>query len=233
MSPFTVLSRCRLPLLFLTLAGCLMGADPATPAGGEWKPLFDGRSFEGWTTKTGQAVGAGWEIKDGVIHRHAAGGDIVTAGEWADFELEFEWKVAAGANSGLKYRVGDYTPAGRGIGPEYQVLDDAGHANGKDPKTSAGSLYDLIPATAAKKVNPVGAWNQSRIIARGSHLEHWLNGAKIVEIDLDGPAWKTALAESKFKAAPDFGTRRGRLLLQDHGDEVWFRALRIRAVPGA
>jgi len=225
--------RHRLPVLFLCFATCLMAENPANPPAAGWKPLFDGRSFEGWTTKTGKPVSAGWEVRDDSLHRHGAGGDIVTTAEWADFELEFEWKVAAGANSGVKYRVGEYAPAGRDIGPEYQVLDDAGHANGKNPKTSAGSLYDLIPASAAKKPRPVGEWNQSRIVARGPHLEHWLNGEKIMETDLDGPAWKTALGASKFKAAPDFGTRKGRILLQDHGDEVWFRALRIREVPGA
>jgi hypothetical protein len=205
----------------------------AEPAANAWQPLCAGSSFAGWTTKTGQPVSTGWSLQDGVIHRHSAGGDIVTTTEWADFELEFEWKTAAGANSGVKYRVGDYLPAGRSIGPEYQVLDDAGHPNGQDPKTSAGSLYDLVPATTSKKVRPVGEWNQSRIIARGQLLEHWLNGEKIMEVDLASAAWKSALAASKFKTAPDFATRKGRLLLQDHGDEVWFRALRIRELPSS
>jgi hypothetical protein len=207
--------------------------EPAPASPGDWKPLFDGRTFEGWTTKNGKPITAGWHIQDGILHRAGAGGDIVTVAEWLDFELEFEWKVAAKSNSGLKYRVGDYSPAGRDIGPEYQVLDDTGHANGTNPKTSAGSVYDLVPPAATKKVRPVGEWNQSRIVARGARLEHWLNGEKIIDLSLDSPEWRAALAASKFRAAADFATKKGRILLQDHGDEAWFRALRIRELAGA
>lgn len=217
----------------LALAGLVIAREPATPPPGPWQPLFDGSSFHGWTTRNGQPVTTGWSIHDGVIHRTGPGGDIVTVREWLNFELEFEWKVAAKANSGLKYRVGDYPPAGRSIGPEYQVLDDSGHDNGATPKTSAGSLYDLVPPAATKTLRPVGQWNQSRIVARGPHLEHWLNGRKIIEVDLSSTAWQDALKASKFKAAADFATRKGRLLLQDHGDEAWFRALRLRELPGA
>lgn len=227
------LLRRFLPVLFLALAGGLPGENPDNPAAAPWKPLCDGRTFDGWTTKSGEPVTTGWQVNDGVIHRNGPGGDIVTVAEYDNFELEFEWKVAPNANSGLKYRVADYSPAGRGIGPEYQVLDDSGHPNGSTPKTSAGSLYDLLPPAAAKKVKPVGEWNQSRIVARGSHLEHWLNGEKIVDLDLGSPEWRTALAASKFKAAADFATKKGRILLQDHGDEAWFRGLRIRELPGA
>lgn len=220
-------------LLLLAVIGCWAAGDAVRPAAGDWIPLFDGKSFEGWRTKTGKPVTVGWQVTDGVIHRSGIGGDIVTAGEWANFELEFEWKVAKGANSGVKYRVGEYAPAGRDIGPEYQILDDDGHSNGKNPKTSAGALYDLVPAAANKQLRPVGEWNQSRIVARGKHLEHWLNGEKVVEVDLGGDEWRAALAASKFKAAPDFATRKGRILLQDHGDEAWFRGLRLRELPGA
>lgn len=229
----TPILRRSLPLLLVALSGWLTGQELAENEKGEWKALSDGHSFSGWTTKAGQSVTAGWEMSDGVIHRQGAGGDIVTVGQWENFELEFEWKVAAKANSGLKYRVADYAPAGRDIGPEYQVLDDTGHANGTNPKTSAGSLYDLVPPAAAKKLHPVGEWNQSRIVARARHLEHWLNGEKVVDINLDSPEWRAALAASKFKAAPDFATKKGRILLQDHGDEAWFRNLRLRPLPGA
>lgn len=226
--------RRSLALITLAAAWTALGAaeNPA-PAAADWTPLFDGKSFAGWTTKSGQPVGAGWEIKDGVIHRSGAGGDIVTTGEWLNFELEFEWKVAPKSNSGLKYRVGNYSPAGNGIGPEYQVLDDKGHANGSVPKTSAGSLYDLLAPGAAKKLNPVGEWNMSRIVARGSRIQHWLNGEKIIDVDLGSPEWRDALSHSKFKAAADFAAKKGRILLQDHGDEAWFRGLRLRELPGA
>ena len=166
-----------------------------------------------------------------MIHRSGAGGDIVTEKSFLNFELEFEWKVAAKGNSGLKYRVADYPPAGAGIGLEYQLLDDAGHSNGKVPKTSSASLYDLLAPAAEKKLKPAGEWNASRIVARGTTLEHWLNGEKVLTVELGSEAWKQALAGSKFRKAPDFGTKRGRILLQDHGDEAWFRQLRVRELP--
>jgi hypothetical protein len=233
---YRLLAACLLifPSLMMATPPTTSAAPPsATAAAGEWQMLFDGTTLTGWTTKSGQPVTVGWEVRDGMIHRSGAGGDIVTTGEWENFELEFSWKAAAGANSGVKYRVGAYPPAGQGIGPEYQVLDDAGHPNGREPKTSAGSLYDLIPAISTKKLNPVGSWNESRIVARGPHLEHWLNGEKIMEINMASDAWKAAVASSKFKTAPDFGARAGRILLQDHGDEVWFRRIRLRPWPGA
>jgi hypothetical protein len=193
-----------------------------------WQALFDGKSFEGWVKPSGEPVSDGWRADEGAIHRVGKAGDIVTTREFLDFELEFEWKVAPGANGGVKYRVADYSPAGRNIGLEFQIIDDSAHADGKNRNTSAGSLYQLAGPTAAKKLNPPGEWNRSRIVARGPHLEHWLNGGKVVSATIASAEWKTALAASKFRAAPDFGTKKGRILLQDHGDEVWFRHLRLR-----
>lgn len=198
-----------------------------------WRSLFDGVSLQGWTARGGSAPGAGWKVTDGAIHRAGPGGDLLSTEEFLNFELEFEWKVSPKANSGIKYRVADYEPAGKGIGLEYQLLDDAGHSNGRVPKTSAGSIYDVLAPSPAKKLKPVGEWNHGKIVARGSHIEHWLNGEKILEVDLTSEEWKKALQQSKFKAAPDFGTKKGRLLLQDHGDEVWLRHLRVRPLPDA
>jgi 3-keto-disaccharide hydrolase len=194
----------------------------------DWKSIFDGKSFAGWTSGSGGPVGAGWQVAEGAIHRAGKGGDILTASSYQDFELEFEWKIAAGANSGLKYRVADYSPAGKNIGLEFQVIDDAGHADGKNARTSAASIYDLIPPAASKKLSAVGEWNRSKIVARGAQLEHWLNGEKVVSATIGSPEWSDALAKSKFRAAADMGTKKGRILLQDHGGEVWFRNLRIR-----
>ncbi len=199
----------------------------------EWRPLFDGATLAGWTATNGQPPGAGWHVTDGVLHRAGPAGDIVTTEEFLNFELEFEWKVSPKANSGLKYRVADYAPAGKGIGLEYQVLDDVGHSNGNVAKTSAGSIYDVLAPAETKKVKPVGEWNQGKIVAHGSKIEHWLNGEKILDVDLAGETWKSALGRSKFKAAADFGTKKGRILLQDHGDEAWFRLLRVRPLPDA
>ncbi len=214
--------------LLLTCCLTLTFFSPASAE--EAKTLFDGATFTGWTLASGAPVGAGWEVKDGAIHRKEKGGDIVTAGEYLNFELEFEWKVAPGANSGLKYRVSEYAGA-KNIGLEHQVLDDAGHANGKVPKTTAGSIYELVAPGANKKLKPVGEWNSSKIIANGNSIEHWLNGEKIVSVTIGSDEWKAALATSKFKKAADFGTKKGKILLQDHGDEAWFRNIKIKELP--
>jgi hypothetical protein len=219
------------PRAFLLALAALLFT-PATGFAEEgWESLFDGKSLDGWTGRNGRPVTAGWKVEEGAIHRAGAGGDLLSAKEYLNFELEFEWKVAPGANSGLKYRVTEYAPVGRHVGLEYQVLDDKGHDNGRNAKTAAGSLYDLIPPAGAKQLNPAGEWNRSKVVARGGQIEHWLNGSRILSVDLAGEAWKKALAGSKFRAAADFGTRKGRILLQDHGDEAWFRNLRIRPLP--
>lgn len=203
-----------------------MIAAPAIQAQ-EWELLFDGKSLAGWTTSAGKAIESGWEIKDGALHRHGKGGDIVSAREFLDFELEFEWRVAPEANSGLKYRVADYSPVGKNIGVEYQLLDDSSHADGKSGMTATASIYALVPSSPAKKLQPVGEWNRGKVVAVGERLEHWLNGEKVAAITMGNAEWKEALANSKFRAAPDFGVKKGRILLQDHGGEVWFRNLRI------
>ncbi|HYE99485.1 MAG TPA: DUF1080 domain-containing protein [Planctomycetota bacterium] len=182
---------------------------------------------EAWGTGKGEPPAAGWAFEDGgVIHRAAKAGDLHTRKKYRDFELEFEWKIAPGANSGVKYRL-------RGIGPEYQLIDDAKHADSRNnPQRATASLYDVKAPAADKPLKPAGEWNASRIVAKGSHLEHWLNGAKVLEIDIDGEEWNALYAKSKFvktKGAEQwFGREAGPIMLQDHGDEVWFRALRIR-----
>ena len=228
------ISRVNTLMKAITFLAALTLLQPAASrAADEWKRLFDGKSFDGWTTREHQPVTKGWKVEDAAIHRAGSGGDIFTTDEFLNFELEFDWKLAPGSNSGLKYRVADYSPAGKAIGLEYQMLDDKGHADGKKPKTSAGSLYDLVPPSSDKTVKPVGEWNQSRIVARGNAVEHWLNGVRLLSIDLGSAAWKSALDSSKFRAAADFGTKKGRILLQDHDGEVWLRNLRIRSLPDA
>lgn len=207
------------------LAGLL-----ATSAMGEekeWIALFDGKSLAGWKSAKGGEPGKGWKVEDGCIHREAAGGDLLSEKEYEDFELEFEWKISAKGNSGVKYRVRK-SPGGW-LGPEYQVLDDAGHPNGKVADTTAASLYEVVPAAKDKALNPVGEWNKSRIIAKGTTLEHWLNGKLAVKIDTAGGEWPELKKASKFAKMEGFaGPGAGHLLLQDHGDKVWFRAIRIR-----
>jgi hypothetical protein len=194
---------------------------------GEWKSLFDGKSLAGWTDGAGKEVSGGWQVVDGTIHRKDKGGDIFTKDDYYNFELEFEWKVAKGANSGLKYRFTSYH--GKDIGCEYQVLDDANHSNGTNPKQTTGSLYDVIaPDAEAKELKPVGEWNKSKIVAKEGKVQHWLNGKKILEVDMESAEWTAELEKSKFKDAPTFGQKSGRIMLQDHGDEAWFRNLRIK-----
>lgn len=197
-----------------------------------WRTLFDGRTSAGWRGYRGQAFPrSGWTVEDGCLHVGAGGGggDIVTAEEFGDFDLQFEWKVAPGANSGVIYRVGEQREASWQTGLEYQILDDAAHP-GTEPKHSAAALYDLV-APEQKALRPAGEFNEGRIYVRGDRVEHWLNGVRVLEARLSGPEWEAVYGRSKFTAWPGFGTLpRGRIALQDHGDDLWFRNIRIREV---
>jgi hypothetical protein len=237
----------------LTLAGSATAAraqnslTPAEQAAG-WQLLFDGKTFTGWRCLGFDTVlSARWMIQDGTIRkipsgevplmadgRPVAGADLMTVGTYRDFELSFEWKVAPAANGGVKYNVSEeisrsYPPGHSALGFEYQVLDDALHPDGKLPIHRAASLYDLIAPNPDKRLEPVGEWNTARIVLRGNHGEHWLNGEKVVEYDLGTPAMDTLLARSKYRSIKGFADRRaGHIVLQDHVDEVWYRNLKIR-----
>ncbi|MFM8706994.1 MAG: DUF1080 domain-containing protein [Planctomycetia bacterium] len=197
-----------------------------------WVNLFDGKTLAGWKSYSGKPIGTQWVVEDGALHlTGGGGGDLVTEKEFRNFELQFQWKVAPGANSGVTYRVQPGDKAPYLSGPEYQVLDDAKHRDGANPKTSAAALYALIAGTD-KELKPVGEWNTGKIVLRGNHLEHWLNGRKVVETDLGTDAWKSMLAESKCMDWKQFGAApQGMICLQDHGDKVWFRDLKIRELP--
>ena len=197
------------------------------PAGAaQWESLFDGKTLKGWESAKGGKPGEGWKVEDGCIHRVSGSGDLVSDKEYKDFTLEFEWKISSGGNSGVKYRL-QKSPGGW-LGPEYQVLDDAKHPNGKVADTSAGSLYEVVAASKDKPVKPAGEWNTSKVIAKGTVLEHWLNGKLVMKIDTSGKEWEAMKKDSKFAKAEGFaGPEKGRILLQDHGDEVWFRSIRI------
>ncbi len=208
----------------LVLTGLLAAAARGADAG--FVDLFDGKTLKGWESATGGKPGDGWKVEDGCIHRSGKAGDLLSEEEYGDFVLEFEWKIAAGGNSGVKYRVRK-SPGGW-LGPEYQVLDDAGHPNGKVADTSAGSLYEVVPPAKDKVTLPAGQWNKSRIVAKGTKLVHVLNDRVVVEIDTAGKEWPELKKASKFAKVPDFaGPAKGRILLQDHGDKVWFRNIRI------
>ncbi|MDB4653005.1 DUF1080 domain-containing protein [Akkermansiaceae bacterium] len=195
-----------------------------------WVSIFDGESLKGWTTANGGEVKEGaWVAEGGVLHRKAKGGDLYTAKEYADFEFRWEWKISPKGNSGVKYRVTKYGSAN--LGPEYQVLDDA-HPDGlKSVKRQASSLYDLLAANNKKKLKAVGEWNSSRVVVKGKHLQHFLNGELVVNIVVGSDRWKEAHKNSKFKGKENFAhNARGRIYLQDHGDEVWYRKLEIKEI---
>lgn len=208
-----------------------------------WRLLFDGKTFDGWRGFHSDKVPAGWAIEDGCIKKvpaedesSQASGDLISADQFDNFEFSIEWKLSKGANSGIKYLVSEsLPPTGRsGISFEYQVLDDENHPDAKAGiagNRTAGSLYDLIAASKDKKLNPVGEFNLTRIVVKGNHIEHWLNDVKVLEFERGGEKLKQHIAESKFKNTKGFGeTAKGHILLQNHGDAVWYRNIKIRTL---
>lgn len=196
-----------------------------------FKLLFDGKTTAGWRGYGKKECPEGWKAEDGALARVGGGGDIITEDQFKGFEFRFQWKVAPGANSGVMYHVAEGEKAPYFTGPEYQILDNARHADGKNPLTTAASVYALY-APAKDVTRPVGEWNDGAIIIRGKHVEHWLNGEKVCEYDKGGDEWNEKVAGSKFKAWSKFGKpTEGHLCLQDHGDPVWYRSLRIRQLP--
>lgn len=185
--------------------------------------LFATGDFSLWTNVKGGPVGKGWTLHDGVIHRSGLRpGDIITKKHYKDFDLSFSWKVSEAGNSGVKYR-------SRGsLGLEYQILDDARHPDRENPTHRAGSLYDLAAAPESKPLKSVGEWNHTRIIAKGNHIEHWLNGEQVVEVLYGSDDWNKRFKESKYSKHAGFGSWTGPILLQDHNDEVWFKNIQIR-----
>jgi hypothetical protein len=193
-----------------------------------WRLLFDGRTTGGWRGYRMPSVPAGWTVVDGALTRVGGGGDIVTVDQFGDFELALEWNVAPGGNSGIMYRVTEEYEESYKSGPEMQVLDDAGHADGQSRLTAAGADYGLYPSPAGV-VRPAGEWNRVRIVVNGSHVEYWLNGTRTVEYELWSPDWEARVRNSKFAQWPNFGrARRGHVALQDHGDWVAYRNIKIR-----
>ena len=215
-----------------------------------WRLLFDGSTFHGWRGLGYDSVPtAHWRIENGAIRKladgdvprlpdgqPAAGGDLMTVDTFRDFELSFDWKISRAGNSGVKYNVSEELSMANAanhaaLGFEYQVLDDNLHEDNKVPSHRAGALYDLIAPNATKRLMPVGEWNSSKIVFRGNHGEHWLNGTKIVDYDLGTPLLDSLLAASKYHSIPNFAQRRaGHIVLQDHVDEVYFRNIKIHVL---
>jgi hypothetical protein len=204
---------------------------PAEKAAG-WKLLFDGRSTDHWRGYRRDAFPEkGWVIDGDCLHVVAGGGggDIITIGQYENFELTLEWRVGEKANSGIMYRVTEQYDAPWKTGPEYQILDDVGDGMKPTDIHSAGALYDLYPPEEGKTVAPTGEFNTTRIVVNNNRLQHWLNGRKIIECDLAGEEWKWRVEASKFSVYEGFGENaRGHIALQDHGNDVWFRNIKVR-----
>jgi len=217
--------------------GCDSSACCANADEGDWTVLFDGTDTDAWRGYRQDGFPAqGWEIaEDGSLHKiaGAGGGDIITREVYDSFEFSWEWKVAEGANSGVMYHVaeGDDLPATYFTGPEFQILEDANHGDGQNELTSSAALYALIACNDKKELAPVGEWNTSRILVDGNHVEHWLNGEQVVTYELESEELLALIADSKFKQWPRFAREgQGHIALQDHGDDVWFRNIRIREI---
>lgn len=209
---------------------------PNTLSGAEeragWKLLFDGKSSAGWHGQGKETFPEkGWRIENGELRKVARerGGDLLSEELYDQFDLRWDWKIAPRGNNGVKYFVTDDRG---GVGHEYQMLDDATEREGQDNGVhSTASFYAVLPPWPNKvaALKPAGEWNSSRVVAKGNHVEHWLNGQKVLEYELGSEAVKAGVAKSKFKSVPHFGERvKGHILLTDHGDEATFRNIKIR-----
>jgi len=196
-----------------------------------WELLFDGSTTNAWRGFRQTSMPYGWQVVDGALARVSSGGDIITKEQFRNFELSLEWKVAEAGNSGVMFRVTEDRRRTWHSGPEMQVLDDARHRDGRVPETSAGSNYGLhAPKPGA--VRPAGSWNSARLLVREHHVEHWLNGIKVVEYELESAEWERLVSQTKFDTIPSYGRQRtGHIALQDHGDWVAYRNIKIKRMP--
>ncbi len=205
-----------------------------------WELLFDGLTTRGWHKYGGKVVGSAWKVTDGALYLDTAekdnwqikgGGDIMTDDSFEDFHLKLDWRIAKNGNSGIMIYAQEDTSKYRWpweTAPEMQVLDNDGHPDAKIQKHRAGDLYDLI-AAKPETVRPAGQWNQVEIKCSNGKLDFWLNGTNVVSTTLWDDSWKKLVAGSKFASMPDFGKfKKGHIALQDHGDMVWYRNIKIR-----
>jgi hypothetical protein len=238
-------------LFVVALSSLLVRRGAAQTRGDDWHSLFDGRTLAGWHALGLPTMPTGlWTVRDGAIEhlpkrkgavqadgQPLVGFDLVSDSAYQDFELEWEWKISAAGNSGLKYNVSEelstsFPPPHAAKGWEYQMIDDAANEDNKLATHRTGALYDMFAPNAGKAVKPAGQWNRSRLIFRGNHGEHWLNGVRVVSFDIGTPAFDSVFAKSKYAAYPPwFAVRRkGQIVLQDHDNVVWFRGIRIRSI---
>ncbi|MCB1019687.1 MAG: DUF1080 domain-containing protein [Acidobacteria bacterium] len=193
----------------------------------DFQPLFDGKTLDGWLVQPRPQATGQWVVEDGALKPEGKPGALATARSFGDFELVVEWKTAPDGNSGIYYRVPPSAQSATGVAIEYQLADNARKASQEFPDRRNGAAYGLYPPTEDAS-KPVGEWNESRILAQGNHVEHWLNGVKVVEFEIGSDDFKQRVAASKFEN-PAFGLAvRGRIVLQDHGQAVWFRSVKLR-----
>jgi len=196
-----------------------------------WKLLFDGESFAGWRGyRLKGPPTVGWEIKDGTLKTvpKVKGIELITEQKFNDFELTWEWRIAEAGNNGVKYFVTEDRPSAPG--QEYQMIDDARNSDAlRGPLYQTAAFYDVLPPAANKPLRPAGQWNNSRLIVQGTHVEHWLNGTRVLTYELGSPEVKAGIARGKFKNAPGFGEKiSGPIMLTYHNDECWYRNIKIR-----
>ena len=212
--------------------------DGKEAASGDWSAtrkittevLFDGKSMDSFRGYKQEAIGKGWTVDDGTLRFDGSGGDIITKKEYGSFELTFDWKVSEGGNSGVMYRVqqGDGAPYLSGV--EYQILDNKKHADGKNRLTSAGAIYALYEP-GDKMPKAAGQWNETKIMVKGDDVQHWLNGDMVAKAEIGSDEWNEKVAASKFATWEKFGkSKRGHIAFQAHGDEVWYRNIKIKAL---
>lgn len=207
---------------------------------GGWRLLFDGKTLNGWRNYHEKQPGTEWKVSDGaiVLNRHSEPGEsgelgegLMTEEEFGDFDLQIEWRVAPGANSGILYRVSESADQAHKTGIEYQVLDNKAHPDAKRAvNRQAGACYGLY-APVRDVTRPVGEWNTARIVVHNNHVEHWMNGTKLLSFELGSADWQKRIDKSKFKEFPDFGkAAKGHILLQDHQHHVEFRNIKIHVL---
>jgi hypothetical protein len=239
------LSTVTLLSLVSPLASAVCAQDPNALTAEEkqagWRLLFDGKTTTGWRGYKSTTMPASWRVENGsLLARRTPGesfGDIITVEQFADFELVWEWKMTAGNNSGVIYRASEERANVWETGPEYQILDNQGHLDGLNPLSSAGACYSAF-APAKDMTRPLGQWNQSRVIARGNHVEHWMNREKLLEYDVGSRHWQAHVKTSKFFPAAygqsNWGKLpKGHIGLQDYGGAIEFRGIKLRAIESA
>lgn len=237
-------------ILGLLGGGCVSEADEASPStetaatssgpkalnklspseqAGDWKLLFNGEDLSAWRGFEQKRIPQGWSVENGAIAFSGDGtGDLMTRRTFRDFELKVDWKISSGGNSGIFYRVSEAAPSVPASGPEYQLIDAEHYEGTLDEVQRTGANYALHPPTQ-DVVKPVGAWNETRILVRGDHVEHWLNGSKVVAYEIGSADWQQRVEASKFSDDPGYAqSEEGHIVLQNHGDPVWFRDLKIR-----